>query len=474
MDAAAKPNALPWARQYRLSPPAAPFHLTNTTDDAPNTTRLDLPGSKSLTNRALLIAALATGQTTLDNVLFSDDTQCMFDALQALGFALTIDPEARRVTIQGQGGQLPHAEAELFLGNAGTAMRFLTAACCLGPGPYTLKGIPRMHERPIGQLVEALGELGGGIDYLENQGYPPLRIEGGDLAGGTLHLPKAVSSQYISALMQIAPCLEDGLTLQFDAPLTSRPYVEMTAKLISKFGALVEDIVGPSPRLTIAGGTGYQGGPYTIEPDASNASYFLAAAALIPDARCHIEGLGDCSTQGDVWFQSLLREMGVGIDFNHQTVTASGPTQLRGIDEDLGDMPDMAQTLAVLALFAKGPTTMRGIGNLRVKETDRIIAMQNELTKLGAQVHVNHNDDLTIHPPANQTLRHPDGRVITHDDPAIINTYDDHRMAMSFALAGLRQAGIIIDDPRCVRKTFPGFFQQLQNLGAVVEPIDPT
>jgi 3-phosphoshikimate 1-carboxyvinyltransferase len=395
----------------------------------------------------------------------------MLEALQALGFALDIDEADERVTVHGQAGLIPAERAELSLGNAGTAMRFLTAACCLGRGDFTLRGIERMHERPIGQLVEALQSLGAGIEYLQNPGYPPLRIYAAGIDGGEVYFPKAVSSQYISALLQIGPCCNHDLTLAFDAPLTSRPYVDMTIGLMHEFAGEVRESDGDEPRLTVTGGTGYQAGPFAIEPDASNAGYFLAAAALLPGARCEIAGLGAKSVQGDVWFESLLREMGVGIDLQDHAIAAWGPDRLRGIDEDLGDMPDMAQTLAVVALFAEGPSTLRGISNLRYKETDRIQALKNELEKLGARVTLAANDDMTITPPRDGVLRHPDGTTVSAEHPAVIATYDDHRMAMSFALVGLRQAGVVIDEPQCVNKTFPGFFEQLRSLGVGIEPI---
>lgn len=418
------------------------------------------PGSKSLTNRALLLAALAGGRSSLSGVLFSDDTRVMLDALAGLGFDLNIDESERTVAITGRAGEFgPDKSAvaprDLHLGNAGTAYRFLTAALCLGHGVYRLDGIARMRERPIEQLVTPLRELGAAIDYEGREGFPPLRITGGGLRGGELTFAPTLSSQYISALLQIGPCLPDGIVLHFDGPITSRPYVEMTLALMARFGASI-DADPALTRIAVAPG-GYQALDLAIEPDASNASYFLAAAAMIPGARCTVEGLGRGSLQGDVGFADLLHAMGAGLLFGRDFITVIGPPAdqpLQAIDIDLGAMPDMAQTLAAVALFAKGTTTMRNIGNLRIKETDRLAALRNELTKLGATVEID-GDDLSITPPA-------DGRI----KPASIETYDDHRMAMSFAIIGLRAPGITILDPSCVNKTYPDFFHDLARLGA--------
>ncbi len=411
------------------------------------------PGSKSLTNRALLLAALAEGTSHLTGVLFSDDTRVMLEALTKLGFAPEIDEPGECVTLLGRGGRIPADDAALHLGNAGTAFRFLTAAVCLGRGTYRLDGIPRMRERPIGQLVDALRELGANIQYEGKEGYPPLRISAAGLRGGQLAFEPTLSSQYISALLQIAPYLPGGLTLRFHGPITSRPYVEMTLALMARFGVIADTDPGFT-RISVAPGA-YQGIEYAVEPDASNASYFLAAAAIIPGAKCTIEGLGKASLQGDVGFADVLHQMGAGLLFGRDFITVFCPPAgqpLRGIDIDLSAMPDMAQTLAVVALFALGPTAIRNIGNLRVKETDRLAALRNELTKLGASVEIE-GDDLLITPP-------PGGKVT----PAAIDTYDDHRMAMSFAVAGLRGEGVVINDPACVNKTFPGFFDELERL----------
>lgn len=408
------------------------------------------PGSKSLTNRALLLAALAQGRSTLNNILLADDSNRMIQALRDLGYDLQIDEEARTLRITGMGALNPAPAGPLFLGNAGTAFRFLTAACCLGTGVYTLDGIPRMRQRPIGQLVDPLRKLGARIEYLGEEGFPPLAVHGGGLAGAKLTLEPTLSSQYISALLQIAPLLSGGLQISFQGPITSLPYVRMTLELMRRFGAAFSASEDFST-ITIQPGT-YRPGVYEIEPDASNASYFLAAAAILPGSRCTIVGLGADSMQGDVRFAQVLGRMGATAEMTPDTVTVQGPAALHGIDVDLNDMPDMAQTLAIVALFAQGPTLIRNIGNLRVKETDRLEALRTELSKLGAAVQIR-ADDLWIEPPAGGLK------------PADIHTYDDHRMAMSFAVAGLRSPGIRICDPACVNKTFPEFFDRLARLG---------
>lgn len=413
-----------------------------------------IPGSKSLTNRALLLAALADGTSKLTGVLFSDDTRVMMKALQDLGFVLDIDEPNTTVTVHGQAGTIPNQQADLYLGNAGTAMRFLTAACCLGtPGSvYTLDGIPRMRERPIGELVEPLRQLGANIEYLGKEGYPPLRITACGLASNQLTLKPTLSSQFISALLQISPCLTNGLTINFDGPVTSEPYVRMTLRLMQLFDANAD----ANQDMTSASGKagGYKPFDYVIEPDASNASYFLAAAAAVQGSRCTVKHLGTTSLQGDVTFVNELGVMGgeVNLSDTQSSLSTSRASHLRGLSKDLNHIPDAAMTIATLAVLAEGPTTIRNVGNWRVKETDRMAAMQTEVTKLGATVTVN-GDDITITPP-------PGGKIT----PAAIDTYDDHRMAMAFSVIGLAQPGVTINDPDCVNKTFPDFFKYLQYL----------
>lgn len=464
--------------QYEVQPLGKPFDATG--DNA-----VRVPGSKSLTNRALLLAALAEGSTTLTGVLFADDTRRMLEALQTLGFSLDVDESATTVTVHGRGGTIPNAgrDVELFLGNAGTATRFLTAACCLAPpqASYRIKGIPRMHQRPIGELVDLLRKLGATIDYLGEDGFPPLRVHGGlreKQAADQLTIGRTLSSQYISALLQIAPCLPRGLEMSFREEVTSRPYVVMTQRVMEKFDVPWRLNLGVDyvriERRNLSRPT-----PYAIEPDASNASYFLAAAAVSQGSRAEIAGLCWMSTQGDSEFFSALAQMmsddephpHAGYGGSDSAVLVSSPrsSRLRGSTQDLSDMPDMAQTLAVVAIFAKGETVIRNVGNLRVKETDRLAALDNELTKLGARVTID-GDDITIDPPTDATaLPFEPGGVVE------IDTYDDHRMAMSFAVAGLasdRLPGrprVVINDPGCVAKTYPGFWDDLRRyLGARV------
>ncbi len=452
--------------ELAIEPLPGPFDLTLD----------DLPGSKSLTNRALLLAALAEGTSTLSNVLFSDDTRVMLDALGRLGFELRIDEPARTATVHGRGSTIPIPEAELFLGNAGTAMRFLTAACCLGPpgSAYTLDGVPRMRQRPIGELVDALRHLGAKIDYLGDEGFPPLRVHGGGLPRKSTKIDPSRSSQFVSALMMVCPFAGGGVDegealIRFEdhASVVSEPYIEMTGRLMNEFGGQhrkTEDgfaIINTRLRAT----------DIRIEPDASNASYFLAAAAICPESRCTVKGLNSRSVQGDQRFLEVLVAMRAGTEDSREGMTVYAPDhrRLRGVTRDLNQMPDMAQTLAVVALFAEGPTTIRNVGNLRIKETDRMAALKNELTKLGAKVTVS-GDDITIEPPSGNVLRHRDGEPISRQRPAVIDTYDDHRMAMSFAVAGLRQAGVVIRDPACVNKTFPAYFEYLDRLRTAAAP----
>lgn len=411
---------------------------------------LRLPGSKSLTNRALLLAALAQGRSRLWHTLIADDTRVMLDALAALGFELRVNESERVVEIEGAGGKIPAGSADLSLGNAGTAMRFLTAAACLGHGTYTLDGVPRMRQRPIGQLVDPLIQIGADITCLDAPGFPPLRINARGLTGGALTLKPTLSSQYISALLQAGPYMFNGLDLHFDGPVTSLPYVLMTIKLMGHFGVRVTVLNDGSGMIVMP--DRYTGRDYVIEPDASNASYFLAAAAISPGSRCTIHGLGHESLQGDVHFADVLGQMGAEVTVHDRSITVVGPERLAGIDADLNTMPDMAQTLAVTALFAEGPTVIRNIGNLRVKETDRLAALHTELTKLSADVRIE-GDDLHIVLDQPGQLR-----------PAQIDTYDDHRMAMAFAVAGLRVPGVRINDPGCVNKTFPEFWEYLGRL----------
>ncbi len=414
---------------------------------------LRLPGSKSLTNRALLLAALAQGDSTLRHPLWADDTRLMFDALRALGVDCERDETQGTMTVRGCGGEFPAPRASLNLGLAGTTYRFLAAACCLGKGEFKLDGNERMRQRPIAQLVEPLRRIGGEVEYLGTEGFPPIWVRARGLSGGELDMEPTLSSQYISALLHVAARCDRGLTLNFRGPITSRPYVEMTLSLLRRFGveAAVDERltrVSIAPRPIVAA-------DYEVEPDASNASYFLAAAAAVPGSRCTVHGLGFRSLQGDVWFGEVLQRMGASVVYEPDSITVASPPRgerLRGVDVDLSAMPDTAQTLAAIAPLCLGPTTIRNVGNLRVKETDRLAALRTELTRLGVDASVE-GDDLCIEPNSDGSIR-----------PATVATYDDHRMAMSFAVLGLARAGVTLADPRCVAKSFPDFFETLELL----------
>jgi 3-phosphoshikimate 1-carboxyvinyltransferase len=408
-----------------------------------------LPGSKSLSNRVLLLSALAAGGTRVENVLESEDVAVMLAALRALGVAVAGDPGGGALWVTGCGGPLPGGEHDLFLGNAGTAMRPLAAVLTLGEGRYTLRGVPRMHERPIGDLVDALRTLGAEVACLEREGYPPLRIAAHGLAGGETGISGVTSSQYVTALLLAAPYASGPVTVRIVDRLVSVPYVEMTLALMARFGVQVER--EDWRRFHVPGGQRYRSpGRVLVEGDASSASYFLAGAA-VTGGTVRVQGCGSDSLQGDARFADVLERMGARVRWEPAAIEVTGPDgPLRGIDAELADMPDAAMTLAVAALFAEGPTTLRGIANWRVKETDRMAAVSCELEKLGARTEVE-ADRLVVHPPAR--LR-----------SASIATYDDHRMAMAFSLAACGGVPVTIEDPGCVAKTFPDYFAVLAGL----------
>jgi len=408
-----------------------------------------LPGSKSLTNRALVVAALADGTSRLSGVLLADDTRHMIEALRSFGIRVGVDAAACTAEVRGCAGLLPAGEADLFCGNSGTTIRFCTAMAALGHGRYQLDGTPRMRERPIGQLVEALQSLGTPVEYLDREGYPPIAVRGQGLGGGHVAFDSPPSSQLISALLMAAPRARDDVLIEVTGQVVSVPYIRMTLAVLGAFGVGVVDQIGDEDaKFIVPAPQPYRGREYAVEPDASNASYFLAAPA-VAGGKVTVEGLGTASVQGDARFVDVLERMGCRIDREPDRLTVHAPpsgTRLRRIDVDLNDMPDMVQTLAVLALFADGPTRITNVENLRVKETDRLSALAHELSNLGAGVQ-EAPDGLTIRPP---------DRV----QPGCVNTYDDHRMAMSFALAGLGAEGIVINDPDCTAKTFPDFFER--------------
>jgi 3-phosphoshikimate 1-carboxyvinyltransferase len=416
---------------------------------------LDLPGSKSLSNRILLLSALAEGETEVRRVLESEDTEVMLAALRALGVEMRGEPGPRgSLWIRGKAGPLNAppagpAACELFLGNAGTAMRPLTAVLAAGAGTFVLRGVPRMHERPIGDLVTGLRQLGARVSYLEAEGYPPLRIEAAGLCGGTARISGTTSSQFLSGLLMAAPLARGPVDIEITDALVSQPYVAMTLALMRRYGVEVGEPAAlryavPAPRRYRSPGR------VLVEGDASSASYFLAGAAITGGA-VRVEGCGSDSLQGDARFAEMLERMGARVRFEPAAIEVEGAGALTGIDADLTAMPDAAMTLAVAALFARGATTLRGIGTWRVKETDRLAAVATELGKLGARTEVIGGDALVVHPPAR--IR-----------PASIATYDDHRMAMAFSLAACGGEPIAIENPACVAKTFPTYFDELDRL----------
>lgn len=402
------------------------------------------PGSKSLTNRALVLAALAAGTSRIDNILLADDTRVMVEGLHALGF--TVEAEGTSATVQGSGGSVPATSADLYCGNSGTTIRFLTALCALGSGNYRLDGDARMRQRPIAPLVDMLAPLGARIEYAAAEGYPPVTVHASSLDGGQAEFSSRESSQFLSAALMAAPCARGPVTITLAGPPTSRPYIQMTIDLMARFGV---GVGAEDPTVLTTQPSVYTPADYTVEPDASAATYFLAAAAVSAGSRVTIPGLGKSSLQGDAAFAEILGQMGALVDQSGNSTTVTG-AELRGIDVDMADMPDAAMTLAVTALFASGTTAIHGLHTLPLKETDRLAALEAELTKLGAQV-VTTPDSLQITPPEAVT-------------PAEIETYGDHRMAMSFAVAATRVAGITIRDPDCVAKTYPGFWDDLEAL----------
>ena len=411
---------------------------------------VDVVGSKSYTNRALVLAALARGESLLTGALFSDDTRYMAESLRALGVRVEAGETAHTFRVEGVSGHVPAEAARCFVGNAGTAARFLPLVMALGHGVYELDGIPRMHERPISPLIDALSALGVRVECLGKPGCIPIRVHGGSLTGGQVRVPGNISSQYISGLMMAAPVMRDGLVIDIDGHLVSRPYLEMTAQAVRDFGGSLER--DGERRFSIAGGQHYEGREYRVEPDASAASYFFAAAA-ITGGRVRVNGLGSRSLQGDRGFVHILGQMGCRVTEGGEFTEVHGPPPgtLTGVEVDMADLSDVAQTLAVVAPFASGPTRVTGIGFIRGKETDRVGAVVRELTRLGVAA-TEEADGFVIQPGLPQ--------------PGVVETYDDHRMAMSFALLGLLRPGIVISDPGCVSKTFPEYFDVLAGLSA--------
>ncbi len=411
---------------------------------------VNLPGSKSVSNRALLLAALAKGTTRLTNLLDSDDIRHMLNALTQLGVVYRLSEDKTVCEVEGLGRPFDAPQAlELFLGNAGTAMRPLAAALCLGSGEYVLTGEPRMKERPIGHLVNALRQAGAEIEYLENQDYPPLKIIGTGLKGGTVEIDGSISSQFLTAFLMSAPLAQDDVTINIVGELVSKPYIDITLHIMAQFGVEVENNNYQS-FVVRKGQTYVAPGDFLVEGDASSASYFLAAAA-IKGGEIKVTGIGKNSIQGDIQFADALEKMGAEIEWGDDYVI-SRVGDLKGIDMDYNHIPDAAMTIATTALFAKGTTAIRNVYNWRVKETDRLAAMATELRKVGAEVEEG-EDYIIVTPPAQ----------LTH---AAIDTYDDHRMAMCFSLVALSDTPVTINDPKCTSKTFPDYFDKLEGLSS--------
>ena len=416
-----------------------------------------VPGSKSLTNRALLIAALTNGTTRLTDALFSDDSKYFAKALQILGFDVQLDEARREMSITGLGGKIPAKKAELFIGNAGTAARFLSAFLTLGNGEYILDGDPRMRERPIGDLVDALNQMDVTISPIsqretaEGEGEvdicPPIKITASGLPGGKTKIAGNISSQFLSALLMVAPYAKSPIEIELTTELNSRPYVDMTISVMKDFGVELERegyerfIINPAHYSPLS--------TYTIESDASAASYFFAAPAIC-GGTVKVENISRKSVQGDIAFLDVLQQMGCTVTEADDSIMVHRQSSIVGVDVDMRDISDTAQTLAAVAPFANSPTRIRGIASARVKETDRISATCTELKHLGVQVD-EHEDGMTIYPCS--TFKRSN-----------IETYNDHRMAMSFSLIGLRFDGVTIENPSCVSKTFPNFFEVLSTL----------
>ena len=412
----------------------------------PISATIDVPGSKSITNRAMLIASIAQGRSVIDGALLSDDTRYMAAALRTLGFIVEIDEAARRITVGGQGGMIPVKGAELDIGGAGTVMRFLVAMLTLGEGRYRIDGNQRMRQRPIGPLLDAMERLGASVYSERDNNCPPVIVDASRkrFEGGQTTIDARVSSQFVSAMLMPAPLWPLGIKLTVVGEV-ARPFIDMTLRVMETWGASSS---ATGDQIVVPGGQWYRAQRYTVEPDASSASYFAAAAALI-GGRVRIPHLTKNSVQGDTGFLSVLEKMGANLTWLNNVVEIEGTGTLTGVDIDMNGMPDMVPTLAAIAPFASTPTKIRGVGFIRYHESDRLHVLATELHRLGATVRGT-EDGLEIEP---STLR-----------GAEIETYEDHRIAMAFAVTGLKQPGITIKDPACVAKTFPDFFDKLAAL----------
>ncbi|MCL1148356.1 3-phosphoshikimate 1-carboxyvinyltransferase [Shewanella marinintestina] len=409
---------------------------------------INIPGSKSISNRALLLATLAEGTTTLTNLLDSDDIRYMLASLKQLGVNYRLSENNTVCELDGLAGPLNALEPQtLFLGNAGTAMRPLCAALTLGQGQFTLTGEPRMEERPIGDLVDALRQLGAEVDYLKVEGFPPLTINSTGLNGGDVEIAGDLSSQFLTALLMVAPLAQGDVNIKIKGELVSKPYIDITLALMAQFGVTVEN--NDYVSFVIKAGQRYVSpGKVLVEGDASSASYFLAAGA-IKGGEVKVTGVGKLSIQGDVKFADVLEQMGAEIEWGDDYIIAR-QAKLTAVDLDMNHIPDAAMTIATAALFATGTTHIRNIYNWRIKETDRLAAMATELRKVGAIVDEGH-DYISVTPP----------EVL---NTAAIDTYNDHRMAMCFSMMAFADCGITINEPECTSKTFPDYFNQFKAL----------
>lgn len=408
---------------------------------------IDIPGSKSFTNRALLISALADGESHLTSALFSDDTHYMANSLQTLGIDVQRNESNCKFIVTGTSGSIPVPNADLFIGNSGTSARFLTAYVSLGQGKYKLDGNPRMRQRPIQDLLNSLSALGVDTSCEKKNGCPPVLVNASGIKGGQTKISGSLSSQFVTSILQVAPYAQQDVEICIQHDLVSKPYIDITLDIMRYFGVEVSN--DNYHIFRVPAGQRYRSKDYRIEPDASNASYFFAAAALT-GGRVKVRGLTGSSVQGDVCFVDLLERMGCRVKKSFDGIEVFGPKKLLGIDVDLNGMTDTVPTLCAVAPFATEPVIIRNVAHMRIKETDRIAALETELSKIGANISVR-----------------PDGLTVFPSDqihPAELETYDDHRMAMSLSLIGLVSPGIVIRDPNCVNKTFPTFFNLLNKL----------
>ncbi|GAC1443481.1 MAG: 3-phosphoshikimate 1-carboxyvinyltransferase [Vulcanimicrobiaceae bacterium] len=429
-------------------------HETLTVDPLRVPVRGDVrvPGSKSITNRALLLAALAQGPSMLEGALESDDTTIFAGALAALGIAVAHDRASETFAVDGTGGTIPAPDADLFVGNAGTAARFITAFVALGTGTYRFDGVPAMRARPVGELLDVVRAQGARVDCTGEPNRFPFVVHARGLPGGDVTIDARKTSQQISALLLVAPYARDGMELHLTGELVSEPYVDMTCEMMAQWGVRAER---RSPRdYVVAPGGRYEPRTYAIEPDASSASYFFAAAAA-SGGRVAVRGMRPDALQGDARFVRVLERMGARVDETSDGIAVTGPATLRGIEVDMNAISDTAPTLAAIAPFAQSPVRITGVEHMRWKETDRIAAMTTELRKMGARVD-EAPDGMTVYP----------SRLVR----AQVATYDDHRMAMSLAIAGLLGDGVVIEDPACTSKTFAGFWDVLAGLSRASVP----